>query len=166
MNFGVEWYINGKFTDSYKKYKKYYYLYSNENDHMIHMNISYCSSESQGNNEIICAIKIGYVNGNTQEINICKYETDKYYGNIPIDMQGVLIVIIYLDCDTFPSNDEFNILFKKEIDLYYNSDFGYPTDFDDVDTVESDDPYQTLLASMNNCMISSKNDSCADENMC
>ena len=163
MNFGVEWYINGKFTANYKE-QKMCYLYSKETDPMSHMNISYSSSESD--NEIMCAIKIGYVDENTQEINICKYEADKCCGNIPIDMQGVLIVIININCDTFPNNDEFNILFKKEMDLYYNSDFGYPTDFDDVDTVESGDAYQTLLASMNNCMISSKNDSCDDDNMC
>jgi len=163
MGFGSEFYINGKFIDSYKGKRKYYYLYSNERNPIDHMNICY-NSEDESYNEIMCAIKIGYINGNTKETTICKYQTKDYSDNTYINMDGVLIVMIYLDTISFPDDNEFEELFKKELELYHISNFGYPTDYD-FHFDETDDISCELLGPMNSCTIASKNDSGVENDM-
>lgn len=167
MNFGAEFYINGKFIDSHKESKKYYYLFSQRTEDMISINIGY-SNGNEGNCGVTCTIKIGYVDGKIKVKNVNKHEQNEFYDNIPIDLCKVLIVIVYLDCEKAPENDEFNMLYKRELELYYNSDNGYPSDYDyltDCDAIESGDVYQSLLDSMSKCMISSNNSSSNDYEM-
>jgi len=168
MGFGAEFYINGKYIDSSKEKGKFYYLCSNEPYPIEQMNICY-NPEADGYNEIRCAIKIGYIDGNTEEIYVCKYLTKEYCDNTYVNMNGVLIVIVYFDTESFPDDNEFKELFKKELDLYYYSNFGYPTDYDqqdDYSTVESDDVSYSLLGPMKSFTIASENESSVEIDMC